>query len=50
LGGNGGGGRVVAAHIERAGIHDPLALQVLGLKDETFIAAAKNGALAIWLL
>ena len=45
-GGEGGGGGVVAVDVEGAGVDDPVALEVGGLEDEAFVAAAEDGALA----
>ena len=45
-GGESGGGGVVAVDVEGAGVDDPFALEVGGLKDEALVAAAEDGALA----
>ena len=44
--GEGGGGGVVAVHVEGAGVFDPFALKVRGLEDEAFVATAEDSSLA----
>ncbi len=45
-GGEGGGGGVVAVDVEGAGVDDPVAVEIGGLEDEAFVAAAEDGAFA----
>jgi len=47
VGGEGGCGRVEAVDVKSAGVHDPIAIEVGGLKSKAFIAPAEHGALAI---
>ena len=44
--GEGGGGGIVAVDVEGAGVDNPVAVEIGGLEDETFVAAAEDGALA----